>query len=60
MDFTLLLEIILKMVSSKTEDHFNKLNNFEGDDLKIYLKTLKENAITESNQAGVGLIDVKI
>ena len=44
----------------KAEDHFNKLNNFEGDDLqKIYLKTLKENAITESNQAGVGLIDVR-
>jgi hypothetical protein len=44
----------------KAEDHFNKLNNFEGDDLqKIYLKTLKENAITESNRAGVGLIDVR-
>ena len=44
----------------KVEDHFNKLNNYKGDDLqKVYLKTLKENAITESNQAGVGLIDVR-
>ena len=44
----------------KVEDHFNKLNNYKGDDLqKVYLKTLKKNAITESNQAGVGLIDVR-
>ena len=44
----------------KVEDHFNKLNTYKGDDLqKVYLKTLKENAITESNQAGVGLIDVR-
>ena len=44
----------------KVEDHFNNLNNYKGDDLqKVYLKTLKENAITESNQAGVGLIDVR-
>ena len=44
----------------KVEDHFNKLNNYKGNDLqKVYLKTLKENAITESNQAGVGLIDVR-
>ncbi len=44
----------------KVEEHFNKLNNYKGNDLQnIYLKTLKENAITESNQAGVGLIDVR-
>lgn len=44
----------------KAEDHFNHLNNFEKDDLNnVYLKTLKKNALSDSNQAGVGLIDVR-
>ena len=60
MDFIYQLVTIKNGEFEKVEDHFKKLNNISGDDIQqIYLNTLKENAITESNQAGVGLIDVR-
>ena len=45
---------------SKVEAHFDKLNDFNKDELqKVYLSTLKENALTDTKNAGVGLIDVR-
>ena len=42
------------------EESFNKLNKIKKENLNnTYLKTLKENAKSDSNQAGVGLIDVR-
>ena len=45
---------------SKMENHFIQLNKCSKEELnENYLKTLKENALKEDSQAGVGLIDVR-
>ena len=45
---------------SSVKDNFNFINKIDNSDLNnIYLKKLKENSRSESNQAGIGLIDVR-
>jgi hypothetical protein len=42
------------------EMHINKINEYSKDDLnKVYLETLKKNALNDDVKAGVGLIDVR-
>jgi len=45
---------------SAIEKHISKINEVDKEQLnKIYLKTLKENSKIESNNAGVGLLDLR-
>ena len=45
---------------SSMEMHINKINEYSKDDLnKVYLETLKKNALNDDVKAGVGLIDVR-
>ena len=45
---------------SSMEKHINKINEYSKDELnKVYLETLKKNALNDNAKAGVGLIDVR-